>query len=229
MELHDQTKTVNVILYQRLSNKTVSLFSHHLKRGKEAMNDIGVLEHYKGNLVHDRFSSYFSYSCEHSLCNAHILRDLVYVEENFDAPWAGKIKKLLIRAKVDKEGGLNSKPSHYSKILKKYTGLIGPVIKGYDPKYKKTDEQRLAFALKKHKHLFLKFTEQPHVPFDNNQAERDLRMIKVKQKVSGCFRSPTHAQYFATIRGYISTIKKNKEKVLENIHQAFLENPFLPT
>jgi len=212
-----------------LSNKTISLFAHHLKRGKEAMNDIGLLEHYKGNLVHDRFSSYFSYQCEHSLCNAHILRELVYVEERFDAPWSGQIRKLLIRAKVDKDGDPDSnRETHYSKIVEKYTALITPVIKSYDTKYKKTDEQRLAFALEKHKDLFLKFIKQPHVPFDNNQAERDLRMIKVKQKVSGCFRSQTHAQYFASIRGYITTLKKNKERVLENIYQAFLENPYLP-
>jgi len=213
-----------------LSSKTISFFAHHLKRGKEAIDHIGLLEHYRGNLVHDRFSSYFSYQCEHSLCNAHILRELVYVEESFDAPWARHMRKLLVRAKVDKEADpdQNSK-AYYSKIVGKYTALITPVIKSYDTKYTKTDEQRLAFALEKHKDLFLKFIEQPHVPFDNNQAERDLRMIKVKQKVSGCFRSQTHAQYFTSIRGYISTLKKNKEKVLENIHQAFLEKPFLPT
>ncbi len=111
------------------------------------------------------------------------------------------------------------------------------VKKKYDNEFKKTDEQRLAFALEKHKYLFLKFIEQPLVPFDNNQAERDLRIacsafiagIKVKQKVSGCFRSQAHAQYFATIRGQISTLMKNKWSVLQNIQQAFLENPYLPT
>lgn len=86
-----------------LSNKTVSLFGHHLKRGKQAMNDIGILQHYTGNLVHDRFSSYFSYNCRHSLCNAHILRDLIYVEEAFNATWARKLSNLLIKAKKDKE------------------------------------------------------------------------------------------------------------------------------
>jgi transposase len=211
-----------------VSNKTISFFAHHLNRGKKAMDDIGVLELYKGTLVHDRFSSYFSYSCNHSLCNAHILRDLVYVEETFDAPWAKKIRTLLIQAKNAKEKNHKLKASYYSRVFKRYVNIIRPVIKNYDKKFKKTDEQRLAFALEKHKYLFLKFIEQPLVPFDNNQAERDLRMIKVKQKVSGCFRSKTHAQYFATIRGYISTLKKNKQHVLYNIQQAFLENPYLP-
>lgn len=213
-----------------ISNKTISFFAHHLNRGKQAMGDMGILENYKGTLVHDRFSSYFSYQCNHSLCNAHILRDLIYIEEAFGAKWAKQIKELLIKAKnkKDKERDPNLKASYYSRIFKQYVNIIRPVIKGYDKKFKKTDEQRLAFALEKHKYLFLKFIEQAHVPFDNNQAERDLRMIKVKQKVSGCFRSQTHAQYFASIRGYISTIKKNKLRVLENLKKAFQQKPFLP-
>jgi hypothetical protein len=211
-----------------VSNKNISFFAHHLNRGKKAMDDIGLLELYNGTLVHDRFSSYFSYSCDHSLCNAHILRDLVYVEETFDALWAKEIRTLLVQAKNAKERIPDLKASYYSKIFKRHVDIIRPVIKNYDKKFKKTDEQRLAFALEKHKYLFLKFIKQIDVPFDNNQAERDLRMIKVKQKVSGCFRAQTHAQYFATIRGYISTLKKNKQPVLQNIQQAFLENPYLP-
>lgn len=209
-------------------NRTISFFAHHLNRGKKAMDDIGLLEHYNGTLVHDRFSSYFSYNCEHSLCNAHILRELIYVEEAFDAPWAKIIRKLLVKAKRDKERNPNLKASYYSKIFEQYVNSIRPVIKGYNRKFKKTDEQRLAFGLEKHKYLFLKFIKQPHVPFDNNQAERDLRVVKVKQKVSGCFRSQAHAQYFATIRGYITTLKKNKQSVLDNIQLAFIGNPYLP-
>lgn len=210
-----------------LSNSTISFFSHHPKRGKEAMDDIGLLEKYKGILVHDRFASYFSYQCEHSLCNAHILRDLSYVEEAFEAPWAKEIGKLLVRAKTKKGRDASLKKSYYTKVFNKYTSLVRPVIKNYDKKFKKTDEQRLAFGLEKHKYLFLKFIKQPEVPFDNNQAERDLRMIKVKQKISGCFRSESHANYFASIRGYISTLKKNHENVLENIKNVFLEKPFM--
>lgn len=211
-----------------VSNKTISLFSHHLNRGKQAMDAVGLLELYKGTLVHDRFSSYFSYECDHGLCNAHILRDLVYVEEAFDAPWAKQIRKLLCRAKRDKEENPNLKAAYYSRIFKRYTGLVRPIIKEYNGALKKTDEQRLAFALEKHKYLFLKFLKQIDVPFDNNQAERDLRMIRAKQKVSGCFRSQNHAQYFARIRGYISTLKKNNKSVLDNIQNVFLQKPFLP-
>lgn len=211
-----------------ISNGAASLFAHHPKRGKLAMDDMGLLGLYGGTLVHDRFSSYFSYNCEHSLCNAHILRDLVYVEEAFGADWAKQIRKLLVRAKRDREKGPDLKAPYYSRVFKKYVGLIRPIIKNYDKKFKKTDEERLAFALEKHKYLFLKFIEQPHVPFDNNQAERDLRMIKVKQKVSGCFRSDTHARYFARIRGYISTVKKNNQNVLESIQLAFSKKPFIP-
>ena len=132
-----------------VSNRAISFFAHHLNRGKKAMDDIGLLERYNGTLVHDRFSSYFSYSCHHSLCNAHILRDLLYVEETFDAPWAKRIRTLLIRAKKAKEKDPNLKASYYSKIFKRYVNTIRPVIKGYDKKFKKNDEQRLAFALEK--------------------------------------------------------------------------------
>ncbi len=211
-----------------LSNKQASFFAAHKKRGKEAMNDIGVLQHYRGNLVHDRFSSYFSYKCDHSLCNAHILRDLNYVEETFEAPWASQIKKLLVIAKNKKDKDPNIKSAYYRRIYILFVNLIRPVINGYDKKIKKAEEQRLAFALEKHKILFLKFIQQAEIPFDNNQAERDLRMIKVKQKVFGCFRSPKNADYFARIRGYTSTVKKNNKSVLVEIENALAGNPMIP-
>jgi len=197
-----------------ISNKTISFFAHHLNRGRQAMDEIGLLERYKGTLIHDRFSSYFAYGCGHSLCNAHILRDLIYVEETFNANWAKQVRKLLIDAKQDREKNPNLKASYYSKVFNNYACFIRPIIKNYDKTFKKTDEQRLAFALEKHKYKCLKFIKNPNIPFDNNQAERDLRMIKVKQKVSGCFRAKTHVAYFACIRGYISTLKKNKAFVL---------------
>ena len=211
-----------------ISNKMMSYFASHSKRGKQAMNDIGVLEHYHRTLIHDRFSSYFSYDCEHGLCNAHILRDLEYVIEKFDSNWSKQIKTILLNAKKEKDKNPNIKSSYYSKIENEFQSLITPVIDAYDDKYKKTDEQKLAFALQKHKALFLKFLKESEVPFDNNQAERDLRMIKVKQKISGCFRSENHAAIFTRIRGCISTAKKNEVPILEAIKQAFQLKPFLP-
>ncbi len=118
--------------------------------------------------------------------------------------------------------------NEYERILKSFETIIAPTINNYNKTYTKTKEEKLAFALEKHKHLFLKFIKKKAVPFDNNQAERDLRMIKVKQKVSGCFREPTYADYFARIRGYISTLKKNHEDILLNIQNSFDGNPFLP-
>ena len=113
----------------------MGLFGHHLKRGKEAMEGIGVLDAYNGTLVHDRSSSYFSYPCGHSLCNAHILRGLVYVEGAFDAPC--KTRKLLVRAKDKKGQGPDLKPSYYTRAFNTYTKTIRPIIKGYNNKFKK--------------------------------------------------------------------------------------------
>lgn len=112
-----------------ISNKGISYFAHHLNRGRQAMDEIGLLALYKGTLIHDRFSSYFGYDCEHSLCNAHILRDLIYVEEIFTANWAKQIKEVLLDAKKKKEKNPNLKAAYYSKIFNKYVNIIRPVIK----------------------------------------------------------------------------------------------------
>jgi len=211
-----------------LSNKKISFFGHHIKRGKQAIDDFNIIPLYNGNLVHDRFSSYFSYHCKHSLCNAHILRELIYIEEVYDSSWAKSMKKLFITANKKKKKGKKYTEKYYRRILYNYQKFITPIIANYDDTFTKTKEQRLAFALDKHKDLFLKFIKQQEIPFDNNQAERDLRMIKVKQKISGCFKSENHLKYFARIRGYITTLKKNQQNVLENIQNSFDENCFIP-
>jgi len=212
-----------------LSNKKMTFFGHHIKRGKEAIDSFGIIPKYNGTLIHDRFSSYFSYNCKHSLCNAHILRELKYVEQAFEASWSKKLTNLLVKShSIKKKNGFCT-PKYYEKILEEYQKLIKPIIEGYNKVYKKTDEEKLAFGLQKHKELFLKFSKEENIPFDNNLAERDLRMIKVKLKISGLFKSITHAQYFARIRGYISTVKKNNENVLDCLVLDFQEKPFLPS
>lgn len=211
-----------------LSNQNMTFFGHHIKRGKEAIDSFGIIPKYNGILVHDRFSSYFSYNCNHSLCNAHILRELNYIEQAFETSWSKELTNLLIEAhKQKKKNGFCSN-QYYDMVLKEYQGLIKPIIEKYNDVYSKTDEEKLAFGLEKHKELFLKFVKEENVPFDNNLAERDLRMIKVKMKISGLFKSISHAQYFARIRGYISTVKKNNENVLESLVFAFQNKPFIP-
>jgi transposase len=211
-----------------LSNQNMTFFGHHIKRGKEAIDSFGIIPKYNGTLIHDRFSSYFSYNCKHSLCNAHILRELKYVEQAFEAKWSKKLTRLLTQAhRLKKKDGACT-TQYYNKILEEYQQLIKPIIENYNTVYSKTDEERLAFGLEKHKELFLKFIKEKNIPFDNNLAERDLRMIKVKLKISGLFKSSKHAQYFARIRGYISTVKKNNENVLECLVLAFQNNPFIP-
>ena len=211
-----------------LSNQNMTFFGHHIKRGKEAIDSFGIIPKYNGTLIHDRFSSYFAYNCKHSLCNAPILRELKYVEQAFEAKWSKKLTQLLTQAhRLKKKDGACT-TQYYNKILEEYQQLIKPIIENYNTVYSKTDEERLAFGLEKHKELFLKFIKEKNIPFDNNLAERDLRMIKVKLKISGLFKSSKHAQYFARIRGYISTAKKNNENVLECLVLAFQNNPFIP-
>ena len=211
-----------------LSNEFLSYFGYHQKRGKEAINDFNIIPLYNGNLVHDRFASYFSYTCQHSLCNAHILRELQYLWESKELKWTRNLSNLLVGIHYKIKQGKIYSTKQYERTVKEFEKLILPTIQNYDKVYTKTKEEKLAFALEKHKHLFLKFIKEKEVPFDNNQAERDLRMIKVKQKISGCFREPNYADYFARIRGYITTLKKNKQNVLVNIQKSFDGNPFLP-
>jgi len=206
----------------------LSYFGFHQKRGQQAIDSFNILPRYKGTITHDRFSPYFKYQCEHSLCNAHILRELLYLWEVKKVKWTKDISNLLINVYHRQKQGKEFTHRNYQNILKRWEDLIRPTIENYNKKYNKTKQEKLAFALEKHKHLFLKFIKEKEIPFDNNQAERDLRMIKVKQKVSGCFRQESYATYFARVRSYISTLKKNQENILDNIYKAFEHKDFFP-
>lgn len=203
------------------STNLLSYFGFHAKRGKEAIDTFNILPIYKGLITHDRFGPYFKYACEHSLCNAHILRELFYLWETKELKWAKDLSNLLVNVHHRQKQGYEFNEKNYRNILKRYEDLIETTISTYDKTYNKTKAEKLAFALEKHKHLFLKFIKDKNVSFDNNLAERDLRMIKVKQKVSGCFRQYEYAEYFARIKSYISTLKKNQQNILFNINNAF--------
>ncbi|MGY0425596.1 MAG: IS66 family transposase [Polaribacter sp.] len=165
------------------------------------MDSFNILPLYKS-------SPYFKYQCNHSLCNVHIVRELLYLWEVKKVKWAKDISNLLINIYHKQKHGKEFIHKNYQNILKRWEDVIQPTIKNYDKTYNKTKQEKRIFTLEKHKDLFLKFSKEKEVSFDNNQMERDLRIIKVKQKVSGCFRQDSYVSYFAIIRSYMSTLKK---------------------
>ena len=226
------------------SNKKLTCYGIHKKRGCEAMNDIGILPDFRGTAVHDCWRSYLTYSCSHSFCNAHLLRELTFLEEEKEEKWAGKMGKLLLDIYAECKNAKASRKERLSKALlkrfeKRYDRtvaegfLTNPLPKsrsqpGKRGRIKKTKAGNLLERLRNHKPEVLAFMHDFSVPFDNNLAERDIRMAKVKQKISGTFRSWDGAHAFCHIRGYISTVKKNSVSVIQALTDAFEGKPFVP-
>jgi transposase len=224
------------------STDKLTYYHHHKKRGKEAMNEIGILPNFKGRIIHDFWQSYFNFDCQHSLCNAHHLRELNFVIEQEQAIWAKEMKVLLleIKSSVDKakKNSLNSLSTHqlldyekkYEVILEKALQFY-PDIKTITKKRgrKKQDKgKNLLDRLINYREETLSFMYNFEIPFDNNQAERDVRMMKLKQKISGCFRTEFGSEIFCRIRGFISSIKKQQLNILEQIYLALNQTNFLP-
>lgn len=201
------------------SNEEWTLFMPHSKRGKEAMDEMGILPVFRGNLCHDHWKPYFNYECNHSLCNAHHLRELERAYEQDGCQWAHELQKLLIEInnkKLDCKGTLskymqNKYRTRYKEILangEEETPPPKPPPKGTRGRQKKSKARNLLERLQNYEVETLRFMTNPNIPFTNNLSERDIRMTKVQQKISGCFRSFEGAQYFARIRSFISTLKK---------------------
>jgi transposase len=211
------------------------------KRGNEATDRNGILPNFHGITVHDGWKSYFNYDqCQHALCNVHHLRELTFFEEEEKAPWARCFKDHLLYAKAlvkkAREEGrdhLESKTLYdverrYCEILEgALKGLPLPVRTGKRGKIKKTKQQNFIERLLTYKQAALRFIYDFRVPFSNNLAERDIRPIKLKDKISGTFRSFHGAECFARIRGYISTVRKNGRNVCEEIKNALCGRPYL--
>lgn len=212
-------------------------FFCHLKRGKVALWDDGILKRFMGRLMHDGWMSYFDFDCLHALCNAHHLRELVFLSEQCHQRWAGTmikllchIKKTVDRAKVAGRKQLAPQTLHHYR--NRYEAIVACGNRANPPKrvrkvpgsrgrIKQTPARNLLDRLEKYADETLVFMYDFHVPFDNNLSERDLRMSKVKQKVSGCFRSTFGAQAFCRIRGYISTTRKHGLNVFDQISKCF--------
>jgi transposase len=207
------------------SNTKKTYLAIHDKRGCEAIDQIGILPKMKGILIHDRFGSYFQYeNVQHGLCNAHILRDIKASQENDYKPWLSEIKKILLYSHKAKTKGKLKKNSvkflklKYERILRTQRNYYHSIDKQHpNHNYKKSLDHKLYNALWKHRHKTLLFLENKNVPFDNNQAERDLRMLKVKTKISNIFKSNYWAQIHLNIRSYISTLQKNNLDILDGL------------
>ena len=239
---HDETGLrVSTKLHWLHVASTVQLtwYEVHEKRGQLATAAIGILPEFKGILVHDHWKPYFAYPCLHALCNAHHLRELKWVEENLKQAWASQMAKLLIEIKTAvmtcAESALSKRVA--SVFEARYQAILADGLKA-NPVPEKMPRQRgrqkkgvarnLVERLRDYQSDVLRFMSDFRVPFDNNQAERDVRMPKLHNKISGCFRSTEGAVAFCTIRSYLSTMKKQGFNLLDALTQAIRGNPFLP-
>jgi transposase len=215
----------------------------HAKRGHEALDAIGILADFHGVSVHDGWRSYWRYACEHGLCNVHHLRELIFLHEQLQQAWAGQMQELLLdmKAAVEQARADGRQRLHFLEMQDWKTRYAALLEEGYqanppDPppaagrrgRRKQSPARNLLDRLSTHQDAVLAFLENFAVPFDNSLAERAIRMVKVQQKVSGCFRSVVGAHAFARIRGYLSTLRKQGMPVLTALEQALVGHPVFP-
>ena len=223
------------------STEALTYYLPHKKKGGIAIDEIGILPFFEGTAVHDGFKSYFNYFCDHGLCNAHHLRELICVYEDFDQQWAQQMIDFLLEVKERREKSKGN--SFAAKTIRgfedRYREILRIGIEANPPppdppgkkkrgRKKKSKPLNLLERLQKHEKATLAFMYDFSLPFDNNQAERDARMMKVQQKISGTFRSFHGALSFCAIRGYISTTKKQGLNVISALQEIFSGRPLLP-
>ena len=202
------------------SNASLTWFYPHAKRGTEAMDEMGILPFFKGVLCHDHWKPYYHYECIHALCNAHHLRELERAWEQDHQQWAKQMQALLIDiATAVEDAGGRLPPDEaerwrqaYRKLLEKAETECPPPDesqrKGKRGRLKRSKARNLLERLRDFEQDVLRFVDLENVPFTNNQGENDLRMTKVQQKISGCFRSMDGARIFCRVRSYLSTCRK---------------------
>jgi transposase len=214
-----------------------TIYNWHPNRGQEAMDAIGILPDFTGTAVHDDYASYMGYdNCQHALCNAHHIRDLTFLFEQHQQQWAGKMLDLLTEIKdAVAHSSAAGHASFRQRTIAQYTTRYMDIVaagKRTNPLQMKDDPSRrgktaqsksrnLLERLSKYRDNVLAFMHDFAVPFDNNLAERDIRMLKVQQKISGCFRSTKGADAFCRIRSFISTVKKQGRNIIQSVKDIF--------
>lgn len=221
----------------------LTAYAAHQKRGQEAMRAIGILPRFKGVSVHDGWASYFQFdTCTHALCNAHHLRELRFIEEQYQQVWASDMAQLLRAAKQEvaacPDGRSALAPDRVALYHQQYEALLQQGFLANPPpetpphkkrgRNQQSPPKNLLDRLQKYQQETLAFISDFRIPFDNNLAERDIRMMKVKQKVSGTFRTQQGARIFCDIRSYISTVRKQRQRVILALQDALLGQPFVP-
>jgi len=222
--------------------ETLTHYGWAAQRGPVGADSIGILPLFKGTGIHDGLETYWSYLWTHALCNIHHLRELVEVEEHDKQPWASDMQALLSEMKASVEaakalGQTELAEAVVQDLEARYTALLGEGF-ALNPPPERSPKTRgrpkrgrvlaLLDRLSGHREAALRFLHDFRVPFDNNQAERDIRMVKIKQKVSGCFRADGGADRFCRIRGYISTMRKQGQHVLACLESVLLGHPIMP-
>lgn len=212
-------------------------------RGGKAHEEIDLLTQRHGTVVHDDYAAYFAYERpQHATCNAHHLRDLFFVEDRYRQAWAKQLADLLLEIKqtvaAAQQAGLAAlTDEQLATFIQRYRSLLDQgeaanptVTVRAHPRgqIKQSPPRNLLDRLRRHQAAVLAFMFDFKVPFDNNQAERDLRMVKLKQKVAGCFRTKAGVTLFCTIRSYIATARKHGVSILCALVDAFAGSPFRP-
>ena len=217
------------------SNEQFTYWFVHTKRGKKALDDEpSIIPHYRGWAVHDCWPSYFRFDrCRHAVCGAHLLRELQALIEQ-DAPWADRMRDLLLYAYTKSDEGQSTVPD-FDLINRQYDRICQiadqqeppPIYRYKNKRPKKSKGRNLLERLVQYKDAVLAFARYPEVPFTNNQAERDVRPAKIKQKVAGCFRTLHGAKGYARIQSFISTTRKHQLNVFNELVATFRGDNFL--
>jgi transposase len=220
----------------------LSLFTVHAKRGQQAMDAVGVLPRFAGVAVHDGWSPYWRYEVTHALCGAHLLRELDGIVDEPGQGWVAGMAELLVdgklaadRARVAGAAGVDDQTrarlhARYERLLAdgRAANPLPPLVGRRGRRARRSPAANLLDRLDVHRDEVLRWLDDCRVPFDNNQAERDLRMVKLQQKISGCWRTLGGAEAFLALRSYLSTARKYGLNPLAVLGLLFEGIPWLP-